>query len=36
MHYKHDAYWPFYHVDQRYGKIILTINTGPSVLRTTI
>jgi hypothetical protein len=28
MHYKHDAYWPFYHVDQRYGKIILTINTA--------
>lgn len=28
IHYKHDAYWPFYHVDQRYGKIILTINTS--------
>jgi hypothetical protein len=28
MQYKHDAYWPFYHVDQRYGKIILTINTA--------
>ncbi len=28
MHYKHDAYWPFYHVDQRFGKIILTINTA--------
>jgi len=28
MHYKHDVYWPFYHVDQRYGKIILTINTA--------
>ena len=28
MHYKHDRYWPFYHVDQRYGKIILTINTA--------
>jgi hypothetical protein len=28
IHYKHDAYWPFYHVDQRYGRIILTINTA--------
>lgn len=28
IHYKHDAYWPFYHVDQRFGKIILTINTA--------
>lgn len=28
MHYKHDDYWPFYHVDQRFGKIILTINTA--------
>jgi len=28
IHYKHDVYWPFYHVDQRYGKIILTINTA--------
>ena len=28
IHYKHDEYWPFYHVDQRYGKIILTINTA--------
>ena len=28
MHYKHDVYWPFYHVDQRYGKIILTVNTA--------
>lgn len=28
IHYKHDNYWPFYHVDQRYGKIILTINTA--------
>ena len=27
MHYKHDQYWPFYHVDQKFGKIILTINT---------
>ena len=28
IHYRHDVYWPFYHVDQRYGKIILTINTA--------
>jgi hypothetical protein len=28
IHYKHDEYWPFYHVDQRFGKIILTINTA--------
>ncbi len=28
MHYKHDEYWPFYHVDQRFGRIILTINTA--------
>jgi hypothetical protein len=28
IHYKHDDYWPFYHVDQRFGKIILTINTA--------
>lgn len=28
IHFKHDEYWPFYHVDQRFGKIILTINTA--------
>jgi len=28
IHYKHDEYWPFYHVDQQFGKIILTINTA--------
>lgn len=28
MHYKHDEYWPFYHVNQRFGKVILTINTA--------
>ena len=28
MCYKHDEYWPFYHVDQRFGKILLTINTA--------
>jgi hypothetical protein len=28
INFKHDKYWPFYHVDQRFGKIILTINMG--------
>lgn len=26
--FKHDAYWPFYHADFQYGKVILTINTA--------
>jgi Histidine kinase-, DNA gyrase B-, and HSP90-like ATPase len=26
--FKHDAYWPFYHVDFKLGKVILTINTA--------
>jgi hypothetical protein len=26
--FKHDEYWPFYHVDFRLGKVILTINTA--------
>jgi hypothetical protein len=26
--FKHDEYWPFYHCDFRYGKVILTINTA--------
>lgn len=25
---KHDEYWPFYHVDHKFGRIILTINTA--------
>jgi hypothetical protein len=25
---KHDEFWPFYHCDFRYGKIILTLNTA--------
>ena len=28
MHYMHDEYWPFYHVEHRFGKIILKINTA--------
>lgn len=27
-HFKHDEYWPFYHCDFRFGKVILTINTA--------
>ncbi len=26
--YKYDEYWPFYHVDHRFGRIIMTINTA--------
>ena len=26
--FKHDEYWPFYHVDFQFGKVILTINTA--------
>ena len=26
--YKHDDYWPFYHVESKFGRIILTINTA--------
>lgn len=26
--FKHDTYWPFYHVDFTLGKVILTINTA--------
>lgn len=26
--FKHDLYWPFFHVDHRFGKIILTINSA--------
>lgn len=25
---KHDEYWPFYHCEFRYGKVILTLNTA--------
>jgi hypothetical protein len=25
---KHDEYWPFYHFEFRYGKVILTLNTA--------
>ena len=26
--FTHDSYWPFYHCDFKYGKVILTINTA--------
>jgi hypothetical protein len=26
--FRHDPYWPFYHVDYQFGKVILTINTA--------
>ena len=26
--FRHDEYWPFYHVDFQFGKVILTINTA--------
>lgn len=26
--FRHDEYWPFYHVDHKFGRIILTINTA--------
>ena len=25
---KHDEYWPFYHVEHKFGRVILTINTA--------
>ena len=26
--FRHDDYWPFYHVEYRFGRLILTINTA--------
>ncbi len=26
--FRHDEYWPFYHVDHKFGRVILTINTA--------
>ena len=31
--FKHDEYWPFYHCDFKYGKVLLTINTAHSFFR---
>jgi len=26
--YRHDSYWPFYHVEHKFGRIVLTVNTA--------
>ncbi len=26
--FRHDTYWPFYHVEHKFGRIILTVNTA--------
>ena len=31
--FKHDEYWPFYHVDYKFGRIILTVNTAHSFFK---
>jgi hypothetical protein len=28
IEFKHDEYWPFYHVEHKFGRVILTINTA--------
>ena len=28
IRYVHDEYWPFYHAEHRYGRVILSINTA--------
>jgi hypothetical protein len=28
IEFRHDDYWPFYHVEHRFGRVILTINTA--------
>ena len=28
IHFKHDQYWPFYHVEHKFDRVILTINTA--------
>jgi len=28
IEFKHDEYWPFYHVEHRFGRVILTINSA--------
>lgn len=28
LDFKHDEYWPFYHVDYKFDRVILTINTA--------
>lgn len=26
--YKHDQFWPFYHVENQFGRVVLTVNTA--------
>lgn len=26
--YKHDPYWPFYHIENKFGRVVLTVNTA--------
>jgi len=26
--YRHDEYWPFYHVESKFGRVVLTVNTA--------
>lgn len=28
IEFKHDEYWPFYHIEHRFGRVILTLNTA--------
>jgi hypothetical protein len=28
--YRHDPYWPFYHVEHKFGRVVLTVNTAHS------
>jgi hypothetical protein len=28
INFKYDEYWPFYHVENRFGRVIMTINTA--------
>ncbi|MGD9509061.1 MAG: hypothetical protein AB7X49_10975 [Geminicoccaceae bacterium] len=28
IEFKHDDYWPFYHIEHRFGRVILTLNTA--------
>jgi hypothetical protein len=28
IEFKHDEYWPFYHIEHRFGRVILTLNSA--------
>lgn len=28
IHFRHDEYWPFYHVEHKFGRVIVTLNTA--------